>query len=72
MQLSVQPGLPGCCFDLFTLSSRSAAQCSTRYHRLAAALHQPETLHSIFGMDFTNSFEDKNLLVTREDSLRWV
>ena len=71
-QLPVQPGLPACCFDLFTSSSRSGVQCSTRYHRLAAALLQPETSHSIFGMDFSNYFEDKNGLASREDSLRWV
>ena len=46
MLLPVQPGLPACCFDLFTSSSRRAAQCSTRYHRLAA------TLHSIWDITF--------------------
>ena len=55
---------------LFCLVYSWQQKCRTRYHRLAAALLQPETSHSIFGMDFSNSFENKNLRVTREDGLQ--
>ena len=67
---AVCPAWPACL--LFGLVYILQQKFSTRHHRNAAALHQPETSHSIFGMDFSNYFEDKNGLVPREDSLHWV
>ena len=64
MQLSVPPGLPACCFDLFTSSSRSALLDTTDMPLLYI---QSETSHSVFGLCFNKKFETKKGPEIRED-----
>ena len=66
-QLSVLPSLPGCCFDLFTSQSRSAVLDTTD---MPLPSTQLETSHSTFGMELTQSLEDKTVLDDRENSLQ--
>ena len=66
-QLSVLPSLPGCCFDLFTSQSRSAVLDTTD---MPLPSTQLETSYSVFGMELTQSFEDKTVLDDREGSLQ--
>ena len=64
MQLSVLPGLPACCFDLFTSSSRSALLDTTDMPLIHI---QSETPNSIFGLCITKKFETKKGPEIRED-----